>query len=56
MPKEITLKIRVPTKDEALEVVKKTIEQLEGMAKVEIVEVPEAKPKEAPKPPEEEKP
>lgn len=49
MPKELILRVRVPTKEEILETVKKITEQLEGMvgemAKVEVVEV-----KEAPKP------
>ena len=45
MPKEI--RIRVPTSGEVAEAVKKAIEQLEGLTKIEIVEEkPQEKPKE----------
>lgn len=50
LPKEI--RIKVPTSDEVVDAIKKAIGQLEGLAKIEIVE---EKPPEG-KPPEEKKP
>lgn len=45
MPREIVFKVRLPTKEEVQETVKKLIEQLEGVVagSVEIVELGEAR-------------
>ena len=48
MPKEISLKIRVPTGDEFVEVLRKTIEQFGELVKFEVVEEKPAE--ETPKP------
>ena len=45
MPKEVTIKLKIPTGDELAEAIKKTLEQFGGLVKIEAV-VEEEKPKE----------